>query len=247
MKMAWHQQMSCLPFGAVSLVIIADLNSLFGTDNLIVTLGELMRVTLLTMNDARSKTTSQSLEWKLWKFFLLTEGWIYLFVWTSFNVQVIFADKCIFNWPTELKNDSLISQLFHCIKIYLWSGFSAIIIVRCLKLNHNHRGKFDHSKLLYSLCLGFYSADSRSSLLVYQTPWRQQKKKNYYMLHPVSSFLSCAPIDTHFRSLPAWSINPVECVPATPQLRRSVIFGPRLISVHRQETCKGRPTWRECI
>lgn len=26
-----------------------------------------------------------------------------------------------------------------------------------------------------------------------------------------------------------------------------VIFGPRLIPVHRQETCKGRPTWWECI
>lgn len=166
---------------------------------------------------------------------------IYVFVWTLVNVQVVFADKCIFNWR-QVKNESLISQFFLC--------FSVIIIIRCLKLTiHNQRGKFDHSKLLYSLCLGFYSADSRRSLLVYQTPWQQQRKKKklLHVTSTVSSFPSFAPINTHFRSLPAWSINPVECVPATPQLRLSVIFGPRRISVHRQETCKGRPTWQECI
>ncbi len=38
----------------------------------------------------------------------------------------------------------------------------------------------------------------------------------------------------------AWSISAVECAPTSPQLRLSVIFGLRLVSVHRQETCKGR-------
>lgn len=91
---------------------------------------------------------------------------------------------------------------------------------------------------IYISLLGYNSASSRRSIWVYENPMTTATKPDD--IH--GGFSETTRSQKHT----ARSINPVEYASASPQLTQSVIFGPRLISVHRQDTCKGRQTWWLC-